>query len=138
MVYGPFSLVGATDADLTYKLWLNSESGAPDFFFDGVCRYASIDNSNWYGACTQGNSAGWIDSELDLTNVWTLGDLRGRANVWIAIYFISDFSNTYPVGAYVDNVLLRKCPGGTCPALLNNTVDPDQVSDTPSFMQFGR
>ena len=33
MVYGPFSLVGATDADLTYKLWLNSESGAARVLF---------------------------------------------------------------------------------------------------------
>ena len=138
MVYGPFSLVGATDADLTFKLWLNSESGAPSYFYDGVCRYASLDNANWYGSCTQGNSAGWIDRELDLTNVYTLGDLRGQSSVWIALYFISDISNTYPVGGYVDNVLLRKCPGGTCPALFKSTVDSDQVSESPSYVQFGR
>ena len=31
----------------------------------------------------------------------------------------------------VDNILLRKCPGGTCPALLKSTVDSDQVSEFP-------
>jgi bacillolysin len=135
MVYGPFSLVGATDADLTFKLWLNSESG-----YDGVCRYASVDNYYYYGWCTRGNSAGWIDKELDLTNVSPpdMGDLRGQPNVWIAITFESDYSGTYPVGGYVDNILLRKCPGGTCPALLKSTVNSDQVSDTPSSIQFSR
>jgi len=137
MVYGPFSLVGATDADLTYKLWLNSQNCSPAIC-DAVCRYASIDNSDFYGTCTQGNTGGWIDRDLDLTNVYNLGDLRGQPNVWIAILFKSDSSVTDTVGGYVDNILLRKCPGGTCPALLKSTVDSGQVSDTPSSIQFGR
>jgi hypothetical protein len=44
MVYGPFSLVGATAADLKYKLWLNTESG-----YDGVARLASINGTDFYG-----------------------------------------------------------------------------------------
>ncbi len=107
MVYGPFSLVGASDADLTLKLWLNSELN-----YDGVCRMASIDSTNFHGWCTTG-TANWIDRELDLTNVPTLGNLLGQPQVWIALIFTSDLSNNYPEGGYVDNVLLRKCIG-TC------------------------
>ncbi|MCX7839851.1 MAG: immune inhibitor A, partial [Anaerolineae bacterium] len=110
MKYGPFSLVGATAADLKFKLWLNTESG-----YDYVCRVASIDNNNFYGSCTDGNSSGWIDRTLDLANVPTLGNLLGQPNVWVAIVFFSDDSVNYPEGGYVDNVVLRKCPSGTCP-----------------------
>jgi hypothetical protein len=46
---------------------------------------------------------------LDLTAVPTLGDLTGQNQVWVALVFESDFSNTHAEGAYVDNILLRKC-----------------------------
>jgi hypothetical protein len=137
MVYGPFSLGGATDADLTYKLWLNTENCSPSLC-DAVCGYASIDNYNWYGTCTQGDSAGWIDWELDLTNVYILGDLRGQPNVWILIRFMSDYSISYSEGGYVDNILLRMCPSGTCPVMFNTTVDQIQISESSSTIQFGR
>jgi hypothetical protein len=73
MIYGPFSLVNATAAELDFKLWINSELS-----YDGVCRMASIDGSSFSGTCTTGNSSGWIDKTLDLTNVYSLGDLRGQ------------------------------------------------------------
>ncbi len=107
MVYGPFSLVGASDADLTLKLWLNSELN-----YDGVCRMASINGTNFYGYCTSG-TANWIDRELDLTNVPTLGNLLGQPQVWIALIFTSDSLINDSEGGYVDNILLRKCIG-TC------------------------
>jgi len=109
MIYGPFSLVGATDADMLYKLWLNSELG-----YDRFCTYASIDNTNFYGTCYSGNSSGWTDRNFDLTNVYTLGNLLGRPQVWIAFRFYSDSSITLPEGAYVDNIVLRKCTSGAC------------------------
>lgn len=108
MVYGPFSLSGASDADLTFKLWLNAETN-----YDFICRLASINGTNFYGTCTTGNTGGWVARELDLTNVPTLGNLLGRSQVWIALVFDTDSSVTYSEGAYVDNVLLRKCIG-TC------------------------
>ena len=46
---------------------------------------------------------------LDLSNVYSLGSLIGQPNVWVAVRFQSDVSNTYPEGAYVDGLLLRKC-----------------------------
>ncbi|MGC8960304.1 MAG: hypothetical protein ACP5OO_11070 [Chloroflexia bacterium] len=80
---------------------------------DGVCRVASINGADFYGYCISGNSGGWIDRELDLTNVPTLGNLLGQPQVWIALVFSSDSSINYSEGAHVDNILLRKCIG-TC------------------------
>jgi serine protease len=111
MVYGPFSLVGATAADLRYKLWANTEYG-----YDFVCRLASTNGTNFYGSCGSGTTGNWIDEVLDLSNVTGLGSVLGQANVWIAVEFDSDISNYLPVGAYVDNLVLRKCVGGPCPA----------------------
>ena len=103
MVYGPFSLLDAAAADLTFQLYLNSE---PDY--DGLCRLASVDGNEFYGNCTTGSSNGWVSRTLDLTAVPTLGNLTGRPNVWVAFVFASDYTITYPEGAYVDRVVLRK------------------------------
>ncbi len=103
MVYGPFSLVGATAGDFSYKLWLYTENSN-----DGVSRLASINGTNFYGYYTSGNSAGWIDRTLDLTTVPTLGNLTGQTNVWVALRFFSNGSTNYAEGGYVDNIVLRK------------------------------
>jgi hypothetical protein len=102
MVYGPFSLVGATAGDLRFKLWLNSESDN-----DKVCREASINGTNFYGTCTSGSTSGWVDKVLDLTNVYTLGNLMGQSNVWVALIFSSNSSVNDPEGGYVDDITLR-------------------------------
>ena len=77
MEYGPFSLSNTTAADLRFKLWTNSEID-----IDGVCGLASIDGTNYWGNCISGNTGGWIDRVLDLSNVYTLGNLLGQPNVW--------------------------------------------------------
>ena len=127
MIYGPFSLAGATAADLRFKLWLNSE-----YCCDGLCRMASVDGVNFYGTCTSGNTSGWIDRVLDLSNVYTLGNLLGRSQVWVALEFVSDSSVTYAEGAHVDNVVLRKCTSGSCPAaVLEVPADTGNISEKP-------
>ena len=103
LAYGPFDLTGATSAEMTFKLWLNSELN-----YDGVCRYASTDAEYWYGDCASGASPGWVDSGLDLTDVYTLGNVTGQKSVWVALVFISDVSNTYTDGAYVDDIRVTK------------------------------
>lgn len=103
MVYGPFSLEGATAADLQFKLWLDSESGE-----DGIFWGASTHGANFYGLGVSGYSGGWVDRLLDLADVYTLGSLLGEPEVWIAFVFQSDLDTHYPEGAYVDNVVLRK------------------------------
>ncbi len=107
MVYGPFSLSDAQAADLSFQLWLNSE-----ITFDKMCRYASIDNVNYQGICSSGNTGGWIERVLDLGSVDTLGNLMGQPQVWIALTFSSDAIWNYPEGAYIDDILLRKCTSG--------------------------
>jgi len=48
---------------------------------------------------------------FDLTNVYELGNLTGQPEVWIAFVFTSDSFVTYPEGAYVDDIVLRKVTG---------------------------
>jgi uncharacterized repeat protein (TIGR02543 family) len=97
MVYGPFSLEGATAADLQFKQWLDTQ-----LYDDRVCRAASTDGFNFEGWCSSGYSAGWVDATLDLA------DFLDEPEVWIALLFDSDDLINYPEGAYVDEVVLRK------------------------------
>lgn len=113
MVYGPFSLADTPFAELRLQAWLNSEPG-----YDGLCRMASVDGQRFYGSCSWGNSQGWVEQVLNLNNVPTLGNLAGRARVWVALAFISDNIGQYAEGAFVDNVTVRTCyaPGYmSCP-----------------------
>ncbi|MCS7061424.1 MAG: S8 family serine peptidase [Anaerolineae bacterium] len=113
LVYGPFSLTDATAAQLTFWQSINSEIG-----FDYLWRLASTDGTNFYGSGTSGNTSGWVSRTLDLANVPTLGNLLGQSQVWIALVFESDGSVNYPNGAYVDNIVLRKCTSASCAGLL--------------------
>jgi hypothetical protein len=106
MVYGPFSLADASDAELNFQLWVNSELG-----YDGVFWGASTNGEDYSGSSLSGSTGGWSARSLDLTAVPNLGDLTGESQVWIAFVFISDYSVTRSEGGYVDNIVLRKCVG---------------------------
>lgn len=129
--YGPFSLVGATAADLRFKLWLNTESG-----YDRVCRMASINGVDFYGSCSSGNSGGWVDRTFDLSNVYTLGNLLGQPQVWVLLWFYSDSSVTYSEGAYADNIVLRRCPqGATCPTGSMSVIPAaSRITEIPAYV----
>jgi photosystem II stability/assembly factor-like uncharacterized protein len=111
MDYGPFSLAGATAAELRFKLWLNSELN-----YDWFCVIASPNGTDWDGPCISGSTGGWVDRVLNLANVPTFGNLLGDSSVWVSLGFFSDGSVTRPEGAYVDNIVLRKCMYPSCPA----------------------
>jgi hypothetical protein len=119
MIYGPFSLRDAYDAELLFYYWNSSEPDS-DYFFWG----ASINSSNFYGLKVSGNSDGWQYKNFDLTNVYTLGNLCGRDSVWIAFYFKSNATDNNYDGAFVDDIVLQK----------NTTSNPDLIitSMTPS------
>jgi C1A family cysteine protease len=102
MIYGPFSLADATDAELNFYCWLKAESN-----FDYLHWYASIDGSIFYGWWYTGDSGGWVIKSFDLTDVNTLGNLCGQPQVWIAFVFDSDEAVTNK-GAFVDDVVLHK------------------------------
>jgi len=96
MVYGPFDLSDAQDAELNFYFWLESEPGY-DYF-----RYmASANGTIFSGYEVSGDSGGWLSRSLDLSP-W-LGD----PSVWIAFISESDGSYNYE-GAYVDDIVLRK------------------------------
>jgi C1A family cysteine protease/predicted secreted protein len=108
MVYGPFSLEGATAAEMQFKLWLDSEAGY-DYAFWG----ASTDGADFYGLGVSGYSSGWVDRLLDLSDLYQIGSVLGEPEVWIALAFQSDGYSHYPEGAYVDNVVVRKYVSAT-------------------------
>jgi hypothetical protein len=99
---------------------LNSETG----FYDKLCYMASTDGTSFSGTCGTGNTQGWVDGSLNLASVPTLGNLLGRSSVWIALLWVSDSSVVKPEGAYVDNVVLRKCTSGSCPSVNSSTFEP--------------
>lgn len=114
MIYGPFSLKDAEDGELRFMMNINFASDssnnnitetAPDFVFYG----ASIDGASFYGSSWWGNSNGWQEFVLDLKDVYTLGNLMGEEEVWIAFNMKTDAddTNNKPDGAFVDNIVLR-------------------------------
>jgi hypothetical protein len=130
MVYGPFSLAGANAAELRFKLWLNTERGS-----DGLCYLASTNGNDFYGYCGSGTSPGWVDGVFDLRAASDLGNLTGQPNVWIALVFVSDGSTNMAEGAYVDNILLRRCVTSYCPASTTILSDAGEMELKPAAMQ---
>ena len=106
MIYGPFDLSDATDAELLFHFWVKSSVG-----YDWLGWYASTDGTDFYGSGFSGDSEGWLYREFDLTDVYILGDLTGQPAVWIAFIFTSTPVVNYPEGGYVDDIILRKYVG---------------------------
>jgi hypothetical protein len=103
MIAGPFDLTDARAAELDFQLWLNTETD-----YDHVGYFASIDGKDFWGWISWGNSGGWQPGVFDLSDVYTLGDLRGQPQVWIAFEFYSDELVDYTEGGFVDDVVLRQ------------------------------
>ncbi|MFC2108313.1 matrixin family metalloprotease [Candidatus Bipolaricaulota bacterium] len=106
MIYGPFSLADAFDAELLFYYWSRTESD-----YDYFKYLASVDGSTFYGYQMSGDHAtgcgGYCSTSFDLTNVPILGNLCGQSQVWIAFLFTSDVINQFE-GTYIDDVILRK------------------------------
>ena len=96
MVYGSFDLRQSTAARLEFKLWLLTE-----YQYDYLHCCVSIDGTDFSCLSATGNSQGWDDLYLDLT------DVIGQSQVWIAFVFRSDSSVTRSHGADVDDVVLK-------------------------------
>jgi hypothetical protein len=113
MIWGPFDLSNATDAELLFYYWLNTEEG-----YDILGIMASDDGTQFYGVTTSGNSSGWVgQEEFDLTDVYTLGDLTGDPNVWIAFIFTSDI-NTASTGVFLDDIMVRREVSANAPPVI--------------------
>lgn len=127
LVFGPFSLADATAAEMTFKFWLNSE-----YEFDYLYAMASVNGMDFWGAWATGDSQGWVNGGLDLANVYTLGNLLGRSQVWVAFLFASDESESLPEGAYVDEIVVRKYVGAGGPVLATTPVWPESLKVGPA------
>lgn len=112
MTYGPINLSQVKDAMLTMKFWLDSE-----YQYDVLGIGASLDNNMFYGDTFSGNSHGWTSETLDLKNVYNLGNLTGRSQVWIGVWFSTDsVTPLFEEGAFVDDISVITCPSvGDCP-----------------------
>lgn len=107
-IYGPFSLVGATAAKLTFQIWISSET-----YYDYIFWGASKDDGDTFSGWEfSGDTQGWTTRELDLGNVPTIGSCLGLSEVYIEFLFTSDESYEYE-GAYIDNLLLTKRTNGS-------------------------
>ena len=118
MTYGPFDLRGATDAEVSFYLWLQREECC-----DGFAILASIDGENYGGYVYTEIFSGWEIKTFDLKSVPYLGNLCGQPEVWIAFGFQSDPSNTYK-GAFVDDIVLQKYADVPATVSLMVTLEP--------------
>ncbi|PWB54253.1 MAG: hypothetical protein C3F06_05165 [Candidatus Methanoperedenaceae archaeon] len=118
MIYGPFSLVGATNASVTFNVWTDTELN-----FDKFLYMASTDGTSFYGNGISGNYTPWKSETFDLRNVYMLGDLHGQPNVWIAFIFKSDGSGQ-DYGTFLDDIHIQKdLTTSTAPHITNITPD---------------
>lgn len=104
LVYGPFSLASASAAELRFRVWLDSDQG---------CWLGSDDGITFHGECLTLPTGGWAAMTLDLADVGEGFSLLGKAQAWVGFVFTGGGSGE---GAYLDDVLLRACVGGICPA----------------------
>jgi uncharacterized repeat protein (TIGR01451 family) len=113
MTYGPFSLVGATDARVTF--WLRYDLGAGD----KMAWMASKDGSNYYGyQRAGGNNGAWEQITFDLKSVPTIGNLCGQTTVYITFYCEADSVQTYNDGPFLDDIVIESyTAGGTPPSI---------------------
>ena len=109
MVYGPLDLSQVKDGYISIKLWLDIENKY-DFVGWGI----SLDNETVYGNAFTGYSGSWFTDTMDLKSVYTLGDITGQPQVWIAIWFASNPANPhYYEGVAIDDLVLSTCSSMT-------------------------
>ncbi len=103
MIYGPFDLSDAVDAEIYFFLWREIEPG-----FDFVSIEVSLDGINfqelarWDGFVQQ-----WQFELVSLRSYTGYSMPTGYSQVWVAWRFYSDYSVTYQ-GPWVDDISIFK------------------------------
>jgi len=73
LAYGPFSLAGATAAELELGWWLESEDE-----FDTFLMLVSADGDTWHGWEASGFVSDWQDFTMDFADVPDIGSVVGQ------------------------------------------------------------
>lgn len=104
MTYGPFSLVGCTDARV--RFFVSYDLGADD----KIRWEASINGTAFYGLnYTNGNTLpGWSEVTFDLKSVPTLGNLCGQATVYFRLVCESGSTDGGNKGPFVDDIVIER------------------------------
>lgn len=129
MIYGPFDLSNAVEAQAEFWLWLETEVGWGDSAFFGVSADGSIfaERGSWEG------SLDWSKITVDLT------PYIGDSNVWVRWDFYSDASvEIMNGGAFVDDITLSRrlldAPAVTIGRSSSNiTLDWPAVADAVTY-----
>jgi hypothetical protein len=113
MEYGPFSLQDASSADMRFSLWVDrGDAYATDeFCWSAGSSSAELSNNE---TCLTWDTGTWYRWTQDLGDPNAI-NMLGKPQVWIAFRFTSYDSGSQAEGVYVDDVVVRKCVGGTCP-----------------------
>jgi Zn-dependent metalloprotease/fibronectin type 3 domain-containing protein len=133
MIYGPFSLVDAAQAVLTFDFWLKTEGG-----FDTFAYLASTNGVDFVGRSISGDLSEWVPEVLNLNDLSELQTI-GQPQVWIAFLFQADSALQFE-GVYVDNVLLTRFPCSnppSAPALTAPATAPTGQQFTVSWTATG-
>jgi hypothetical protein len=110
MQYGPIDLSQVKDGWMTIKIWTNIEYG-----YDIMGWGVSPDKNMFYGRTVTGYGEPWLSDSIDLKNVYIIGDVTGRSQVWLGIWFVSDSSYAPEQGGVaVDDFRLNTCSSGAC------------------------
>lgn len=134
MVYGPLDFSAVTQAELAWAFYLDSECVGTNCATasDTLRVLASTNGSNFDGIAYAGNwkddpnahPGGWME------DTWDMANYVGRPQVWLAFGFLSDGSVNYPIGAKVDDVVLRVTSACDQWATIRS-VTPDRTCYTP-------
>jgi len=115
MVRGPYDLSGSSGQTvLEAQFWLESEAT-----YDFGALLVSTDGSNYYGSGWSGMPLEWQLKTLNLSSVYTLGNVSKAPRLWVMLKFESDSSTTAGEGVYMDDVQLRDTGTSIGPATLS-------------------
>jgi hypothetical protein len=133
MVYGPFDLSQATNAEVQFIFWSKTEVK-----YDYFALLASTDAQGWAGSGWSGDwvseCGGWCEGTVSLSDVADWGSLCSRPEVWIAFGFHSD-ADTQDEGSYLDDIILRAMTGA--PPSATPTLTPTSTA-TPTATLAGQ
>ncbi|MGB8251849.1 MAG: C1 family peptidase, partial [Anaerolineaceae bacterium] len=130
--YGPVDLTNSTSAYMKFSLWLNMQPYGVwhkdtwngwyeyDGFMYGAAPWSSFMSFPYYPGTAMGSTSGWKAMLLNLADMdgshFEGANLLGRNDIYINFSAWSDGAEigAYPEGIYVDDILIKKCIGGTC------------------------